>query len=226
MVWKGCMVSLISNDCVGARFYQVNTMVFNNPFMWSSIYFDDYVTLLEKYNELNFNNVEFTFDSSCERSNGKSCLCKIDSAVDIHYIHFVEDKTLSPGIVEQPNSVDRICSDAIAYTREKYFERLSRGKDETIFLFTTYYCNFGHDVSKIADALRRLKSASTTSGVKLICLVDKSYGIDSSLYSSETMIIDTYSREDYTYNGKRNDVHFLKTITPTINKAIQDLCQK
>ena len=48
-------MNLISNNCLGGHYYKKSGLLYNNPFIWMAISFDDFLLLYEKYNTINFN---------------------------------------------------------------------------------------------------------------------------------------------------------------------------
>lgn len=52
-------MNIICNNCGGADFYNLCKQQFKNPFMWSCIFADDMISLIQKYDTINFNNIEF-----------------------------------------------------------------------------------------------------------------------------------------------------------------------
>lgn len=128
-------MKIISNNCVGARLYQLQNKQFNNPFMWSSIYIKDFIDLAKNWNNINFNDIELYYKDSFGRQNVSTIA--IDSHnynVCIGYIHHIYEKD-----TEFRKQDINIYSDHILnYINEKYFIRLDRMNNDIsdpVFVF-------------------------------------------------------------------------------------------
>ena len=49
---------LIGNDCLAAFIYKRYNVQFDNPFMWTYILPDQYIKLVNKFDTLNFSNIQ------------------------------------------------------------------------------------------------------------------------------------------------------------------------
>lgn len=128
-------MNLISNNCVGARIYEVSSMQFNNPFTWCSFDFLDFKKLI-----INFNNIDF-FKPKIQIENYKdrcfSILCEFDYDIKVHYIHYIYDKQQT--IKQHPDVKSKTI---IQYFTEVYFRRLERmveQNEQPTFLLTFNY---------------------------------------------------------------------------------------
>lgn len=128
-------MKIISNNCVGARLYQLQNRQFNNPFMWSSIYINDFIKLVQNWNNINFNDIKLSYKDSFGRQNVSTI------AIDPHnynvcvgYIHHIYEKD-----IEFRKQDINIYSDHILdYINEKYLIRLDRMNNDIsdpVFVF-------------------------------------------------------------------------------------------
>ena len=125
---------------MGARFYKNGGIKYNNPFMWMTISFDDFLLLFKNYDEIDFNKKTFSLEKYRKRPD-TSVLCKVENKLNLHYIHFIQDDNYKVPTkrMKSADDVSILTNDAIGYCKEKYETRLSRMTEKPIFLYSFNY---------------------------------------------------------------------------------------
>lgn len=129
-------MNIIANDCVTGYIYKNHLKCQNqNPFIWSSIDLDNFCTLIENYNKINFHNIK------CDLVLNNSGICKqgsltpkivIDNLIEVNYFHYVYDASyVSPSKIGPYT----MYNDIIAYTVNAYKQRLDRMTEEPMFVW-------------------------------------------------------------------------------------------
>lgn len=126
-------MNLISNRCLGAYIYRdILKEKYENPFIWTGMYKDDYKYLMEHFEDINFKN--FKIKENPYNLPQKTFLgIVIDDKVRVNYSHIRQQAgALKPIIKGTYIFVD----DREKYIREKYLERLKRMYEhKPIFVF-------------------------------------------------------------------------------------------
>lgn len=81
--------NIISNNCVGARYYEKKSF-FPNPFMWNSIKLKDFIFLIENFDNINLSNIKSYFTSNeihKDKKNDKCSTILLDDCIKLYYIH-------------------------------------------------------------------------------------------------------------------------------------------
>jgi len=129
------MQNLISNSCVGAFLYYRNKQVFDNPFMWTKIEIEDYISLIKNFDTIDFNNIDFSFEHMIVHgkvSPYKSVVGYLDNKVKLHYMHYIKSKSYDNPT--RLGGMNIYGNNIMEYAREKYFIRLSRMNRSPTFL--------------------------------------------------------------------------------------------
>lgn len=111
----------ITNDCVGARVYQVLACKFDNPFTWSRLTYKDFKYVILHYddNTINYNNIAV--------GNDKPNIIIIDGKIRPFYRHYIQDRKYDkPTQMNGNNSLDVHYYKITEYCVEKYKARLAR----------------------------------------------------------------------------------------------------
>lgn len=132
-------MNIICNNCVGSRIYQYRNIKYNNQFIWSSIDINDFIYLINNYNNINFNNFKLLYEDN-------KYFIKIDNKILISYPHYKKNlDNMEQIIVENENEEieDRtLYSPNIEnYIISKYKERFKRNIECPIFLIIDYDYN-------------------------------------------------------------------------------------
>lgn len=123
-------MNLITSNCTGAFVYRDLGTFYNNPFMWSLIYFDDFLYLINNFDSIDFENISVSleqFEEDIKPPRPKSILVNIDNKLTVHYIHNLylgDEKRL------------------LEEFKEKYNRRLARmykDKEEPLFMYVDDY---------------------------------------------------------------------------------------
>lgn len=123
-------MNLIGNSCVSAFISKLCLKeTYNNPFCWCKMEFESIYNLIKNYETINFKNVEFI-----KTENFYTAI--IDNQIKVQYIHYIEDDTLSELTFEKTNVKG---PNILEYVKEKYFTRLTKMKDEPIFILAAGY---------------------------------------------------------------------------------------
>lgn len=123
-------MNLIGNSCVSAFITKLCFKEeYHNPFCWCKLDFSSMYNLIQSYDSINFRNVDF------EKSNN-FYIAHIDGLVNVQYIHYLDDPSISSIQFEQsnvrgPNIID--------YVTEKYFSRLAKMTEPPTFLLAAGY---------------------------------------------------------------------------------------
>lgn len=125
-------MNLISNCCVGAFIYEIKNEEFNNPFMWAMTNTDSFIYLMEHYDNINWDNIDF---DKFQRSDGKNCYSIIvENKLRINYTHYLQGKKEDH---ERINGRDVYDWRAYEYSFKKYqkrTERMLKKKENPVFL--------------------------------------------------------------------------------------------
>lgn len=163
-------MNIICNNCVGARLYEVTKQQFPNPFMWMTIWYEDFIKLINDYDNLDFNNPIFELENYNDNEN-KSILVTLNNGVKLHYIHYIQDESKYEPIKELNTNI--LYKDILIYAKKKWFNRLNRSKEEPTFLFSFNYMNPSQESYKVI-----LNKLLTIKNKKLIILVHDEIIID------------------------------------------------
>lgn len=90
-------MNVICNNCGGADFYNLSNQPFLNPFMWSCIFANDMINLINHYDSINFNNIEVTrlTDNIASANNyiydndKKICGIIVDNIFTVYFTHYI-----------------------------------------------------------------------------------------------------------------------------------------
>lgn len=130
-------MNIISNNCVGAALYVELNVKYNNPFMWCFITGSDFYTLINEYDNINFNN--YTLSNSCldKETNlyDNSYSLYIDNKFYAHYIHYIYDERYNvptkKSEITGEHSRDILYQYADKICLENYNKRLKRMNNES-----------------------------------------------------------------------------------------------
>ena len=168
-------MNIIANNCIGARLYQITKKQFPNPFMWmtfSSI--DDYVKLIENYDNIDLNNPTFELETYKENKH-KSVLVTLDNDIKLHYIHYIQDDTKDNPVKESNTNI--LYKDILTYSKEKWFKRVNRINEEPIFLYS--FNNLDINNTFYLKLVNKILNINTK--YKIIILIHKSYELRKSI---------------------------------------------
>lgn len=119
-------MNVICNNCVGARVYQQLGLQFANPFMWADIPNEEYIYLINHFDEINFENISLI--------KKDFFYLTIDGKVTLRYIHhFQNDSYEKPTVV---GGTDLYYKDMGNYIVDCYKKRLKRMTDPPIFIIS------------------------------------------------------------------------------------------
>ena len=136
-------MNIICNNCVGARLYEVTKQQFPNPFMWMTICHDDFIKLINEYDNIDFNNPKFELENYKENKY-KSILITLNSDIKLHYIHYIQDDTKEVPVKELNTNI--LYKDILTYSKNKWFNRLNRSDEKPIFLYSFNYLSPESDI--------------------------------------------------------------------------------
>lgn len=106
-----------------------------NPFIWSSIDLNNFCSLIENYDTLNFNNIECEIETNNSGICFQKSLCPkiiIDNKVEVNYFHYIEDKKCDlPTKVKGYTAIN----DVKKYAIDCYNRRLEKMKECPIFIW-------------------------------------------------------------------------------------------
>lgn len=130
-------MNLVSNSCVGAYLMRDHYRYqYNNPFCWSFILVDDFVTLMKEWDNIDFMN--YTVDK-CGKKLEDGFKTVIDGKVTLLWYHY----KFSPKFARPTTKGINVFYNRIwEYISEKYEERTRRmlaAKEDPVFIFADSY---------------------------------------------------------------------------------------
>jgi uncharacterized protein (DUF1919 family) len=120
---------VIANNCGGADYYNIHKSKYNNPFMWSLVFADDMIRLINNFCMINWANVEpILLEPQSAIYNGYTYNptvpgLKIDNTFSLYWPHYLYDATALTPIKKGP---DTFYYKNYEYALDKYFTRLKR----------------------------------------------------------------------------------------------------
>jgi len=137
-------VNIICNNCIGAMIYEKKGEEFSNPFMWCLIPQEDFITLINEFNNINFENITV-----------KNNIVLIDNKVNVFYTHYKYGDYQSPTKIGS----DVYVNDVEKYVREKYLKRLKRmldKKESPVFIISDRKNGYGKYVFEDFSLLKNI----------------------------------------------------------------------
>lgn len=134
--------NLISNNCVGGRYYERKNG-FTNPFIWNSIKYKDFVYLIKHFDKINFKNIKSGFAKNeiyREKNTENIPYLLLDNKIKIYYIHhYFNEEHLSKKVFRNKKSEDNFNkgilnkveydiagNDILEYLEKCWFKRLNK----------------------------------------------------------------------------------------------------
>lgn len=167
-------MNIICNNCVGARLYEVTKQQFPNPFMWMSISTDDYIKLIENYDNIDLSNPSFELEYY-GNNDYQTILVKLDYDIKLHYIHYIQDNDKENPVKELNTNI--LYKDILKYAKIKWFNRLNRNKECPTFIYSFNYAN-PKTISYLTD-LNKLLNIKTK--YELIILVHENIKLNKNI---------------------------------------------
>lgn len=137
-------MNLICNNCGGADIYNIKGLEFSNPFIWSLLFADDMISLIQEYDNINFMNFEsirLSFEVAKENSydefNNTITGILIDNKIKLFFTHYLYGPQKIPTKIG-PNT---FYYKNFEYAYNKYVLRIKRmleNKEEPKFLIIAY----------------------------------------------------------------------------------------
>lgn len=126
---------IIGSNCVGSRMYEQLGVQFDNPFIWSCIPRDEYITLIREWDNLNLWNYRFFNDGHY------NCM-RVDDKVTALYPHYIQDdKYDKPTRMSGQHGLDIRYNKIQEYIEEKYRTRLERMTSKDVLFLPTQHEN-------------------------------------------------------------------------------------
>ena len=129
-------MNLICNNCVGARVYEALNKQYTNPFIWSLVRPDEFVYLINNYNNIDFNKRELILIDN-------TLSIRIDNKVTAVFVHHIKDERYSEytklSINNQMQARYKYMDEFIL---DRYDARVSRMTESPIFLISDRYNSF------------------------------------------------------------------------------------
>lgn len=119
-------MNIITNNCVGARCYQILKQQFQNPFMWSIVLPSDFRYLIENFNKIRFNNVT-TFKEYLVPREAVTYGLLLDNKIKVFFIHHKFDETAT---TPTKKGSDLYYNKIEEYLVHEWMKRLSRMNNE------------------------------------------------------------------------------------------------
>jgi len=121
------MQNIISNNCVGARIYQLKKDVYETPFTWCLITPSDFLYIYENFESIDFKNAKVGND-------GRWYFMCVDGKVRIYYPHYRYDKNCKSPTKKGTDELNLYYCKIDDYITEKYKTRVLRMTGRPIFL--------------------------------------------------------------------------------------------
>jgi len=204
--------NLISNNCVGARYYERKNG-FTNPFMWNSIKYEDFIYLIKNFDKINFKNIKskFTNNEIYREKDIENVPCIVlDNKINIYYIHHFYNKehptkkifrnkkseeNFNNGILNKVE-YDMSGNDILKYLENCWNKRLKKTNFNNKNIFV-YWDSQDYTRDNDISELFKLKG-----NFKIIVISEKDY---SNLQDKNHIYLKTYARNTITM-GKVLDV--------------------
>ena len=138
-------MNIIANCCAGGEFYlKVLKTEFKNPFIWSSIAPIDMKTLIQQYDNLNFDNIEIKKDTAVlERF-----YILLDNKVKVHFPHYRFSAYCEKPTIVKPDIFYNKIWELIA---ETWARRLKKMQEEPVFMILTHRLHNEYTYSNCSD---------------------------------------------------------------------------
>ena len=135
--------NIISNNCIGARYYQNNHIQFQNPFMWNLIKLTDFIFLIENFDKIDFNNIKLYFSKNEVKKDHDSDKCStilLDNYIHIYFIHhhYTELHKCQKCIRITGKDYEIIGNYILEYLKNKWLNRVNRLKTNNNIIFVYY----------------------------------------------------------------------------------------
>ncbi len=135
--------NIISNNCIGARYYQNNHIQFQNPFMWNLIKLSDFIFLIENFDKIDFNNIKLYFSKNEVEKDHDTDKCStilLDNYIHIYFIHhhYTQLHKCQKSIRITGNDYEIIGNDILEYLKNKWINRVNRLKKNNNIIFVYY----------------------------------------------------------------------------------------
>ena len=154
--------------------------------MWCAILSDSMLSLIEKWDDIDFTNIQLLNGDWSKCSHKKYFKLQIDNLIDVHYTHYIKDEQYdTPHVVD----IDVNYSNIENYIVEKYNERLSRMNMPPVFIVLDEIPQYDYS----HDNVHKLLELHTN--YKIVCITRHKDLLD---YSSDNhlMIFDDTNRFD------------------------------
>ncbi len=121
-------MNLISNECTAGFIHKKNKWVYGSPFMWTTVRYEDMLTFVTEYDNINWNNFEI------EREEPWDFYVKVDNKARIGFwLHFKFDKSATtPQMIGDNVRYCRIWE----YIAAKYKARCARMDKDPKFIIS------------------------------------------------------------------------------------------
>lgn len=154
-------MKIISNNCISGFLYKSLRLPCNHPFFWNLIHLDDFITLVDNYETIDFNNVEL----KCEQGLKKFKLV-IDNKITLNKNHYI----FSPNDI-----IPRECNNNIYYNKiweyiiNEYNKRLLKMTNEkpVFILHNDIHCDDFKDQNYFSK-IEKLVNICNDKHIKLI----------------------------------------------------------
>ena len=192
-------MNIICNNCIGGRLYEARNEQFSNQFIWAKILHNDFIYLINNFDNIDFSNISFSLEyyKSKEYQN---VLCKMDNKISLHFTHYVYNENCD---TPYKKDLDVLYKDILTYSKEKYFNRLSRMSGSPIFVYS-----FNNIQYSIDEYKKRIYDVLKIKDKKIYIIAYKSIEITDEIPDNVKVI---YLNDD-----------ILNSTTATIAKNIKD----
>lgn len=130
-------MNIVSNNCIGARLYDLQKKQFVNPFCWSAITDEDFIKLIENWDNMDFGKSTFELEDYWKgryNHNYQTVLATIDYDIKLHFIHHIYSETCTE--ITKRGNTEVVYKGTVSYCKELWNKRLQRMNEEPVFLFS------------------------------------------------------------------------------------------
>ena len=126
-------MNIISNNCTGGFIYKkLLKTEYENPFIWCRLFNDEFLYLMQNYDNINFHNYEIGKHSNKLVNLTNPFYIKIDDKISINYTHYYFDINANkPAIIKTDFFYCKIWETIL----KNYEKRLLRMEGKPVFIF-------------------------------------------------------------------------------------------
>ena len=160
------MPNVISNNCFASHCCDLLGVKTLSPFRWAWLFNDDFIRLIEAFNEIDFSNIKVSLAKHWSKDIMYAAV-DVDGQLTSHMVHMVQD-----GSCSSPTRCryDVRCSHICSIVEQDWRRRCRRMTDHPHFVYYTPTSIFNDGVAKFADAKTPFKKTVIPTTLKQLDL--------------------------------------------------------